>query len=473
MIDLIISLFSSTYDYLYIGTFVVAVFLLLSALDDIFVDLYYWFHNFFDRKKFKKYRYSNPEEIEGLEEKHIAIFVPAWHESEVIDKMLIHACRTIQYTNFDFFVGVYPNDPDTIKKVEEVGAIYPNVHAIVTEKPGPTTKADNLNQVFQGLLKYENLTGKRYDIIIGHDAEDIIHPMSLKLHNYFIPEYDMVQVPVFPLHVEHANIIHWTYADEFAENHTKDLVARAHFSGFVPSAGVGTAYNRWLLEFVGTSFAKNIFRAASLTEDYDIALRLALGRANLLYVYKPFGIDVSTRAYFPHSLRAAVRQRARWLTGICLESWRNVGWVGDAKFRFTLYRDRKAVITNSINFFAYVVVFYLLLYESVRWGFTAGALLPPIVVKGTLLWDLVVIDTMLMLWRLAHRFITTKRVYGLWGATLSVIRVPLSNIINFSATARALYLFTKSVLRGKPLKWDKTAHTFPQTEHSPPSAEHD
>jgi len=83
---------------------------------------------------------------------------------------LIHACKTIQYTNYDFFVGVYPNDPATIQKVEEVGKIFSNVHAIVTNRPGPTTKADNLNQVFEGMMKYENVSGKRYDIIIGHDV---------------------------------------------------------------------------------------------------------------------------------------------------------------------------------------------------------------------------------------------------------------------------------------------------------------
>lgn len=473
MIDFLIFLFSSSYETLYIATFFVAIFLLLSGIDDIFIDLYYWFHNFFYRTKLNKYRYANREDIEKVPEKPIAIFVPAWHEADVIDKMLINACRTIQYSNYDIFVGVYPNDPETVEKVEEVSKIFPNVHAVVTEKPGPTTKADNLNQVFQGMIRHENITGKRYDIIIGHDAEDIIHPLSLKIHNYFIPEFDMVQLPVFPLHVGHENIIHWTYADEFAENHTKDLVARAHFSGFVPSAGVGTAYNRWLLEFVGTSFARNIFRSTSLTEDYDIALRLALGEAKLLYAYKPFGIDASTRAYFPHSLRAAVRQRARWLTGICLESWRNIGWLGDAKFKFTLYRDRKAVVTNSINLFAYIVVLYLLLYEAIRWGFQAEAHLPPIVTRGTLLWNLVIIDTILMLWRLLHRFIATRRVYGIWAGLLSIVRVPLSNIINFLATTRALYLFTRAVIKGKPLKWDKTSHTFPQTEHAPPSAEHD
>jgi len=467
MVQTLIELFRASYHQLYIATFVVAVFLFLSGLDDVFIDMYYWFHHLFARKKFNKYTHDSPEKLHSVPEKPIAIFVPAWQEYDVIDRMLLNGCQTIQYKNYDFFVGVYPNDAETIKKVEEVSKLFPNVHAVVSDHPGPTTKADNLNQIYEGMLRWENKTGIRYDIVLMHDSEDVIHPMSLKIQNYLIPEYDMLQMPVFPLHMSHFNLIHWTYADEFAEYHTKDLHVRQYFSGFVPSAGVGTAFNRWLIEFVGTSFAKNIFRSKSLTEDYDLALRLALGRAKLLFVYKPFGINCATRSYFPYTMRTAIRQKSRWVTGICLQSWKLIGWKGDARFRFVLYRDRKAIFANVINFFAYVVILYLITYEAIRFGFAAYNQLPPIVEKGTMLWTIVVMDSVLMLWRIVHRFITARRIYGLWSATLSIVRLPISNIINFSATGRALYYFIKASLKKKDLRWEKTANRFPTTvEHT-------
>jgi len=461
MIDLFIDFFRASYSSLYIATYIVAGFLFASGIDDVFIDVYYWLHHFLIRKKFNRYRFDSPEDLHTLREKPVAIYIPAWHESDIIHKMLTNAVRTIQYKDYDIFVGVYPNDPATIRKVEEISKQFPNVHAVLSRTGGPTTKADNLNQIHEGMLRWENKTGKRYDIIVMHDAEDIIHPMSLKIHNVFIPEYDMVQMPVFPLDTNHSNLVHWTYADEFAEYHTKDLFVRQHFSGFVPSAGVGTAFNRWIVEFVGTSFAKNIFRSKSLTEDYDLALRLALGKANLLFTYKPFGIDCATRGYFPHTIKTAIRQKSRWVTGICLQSWKSVGWIGDAKFRFVLYRDRKAVLANAINFFAYIVIAYLMLYEAFRFGFSAYLQLPPVVVRGTILWNLVLIDSSLMVWRIMHRYITVKRVYGLWAAVLSIIRLPVSNIINFSATGRALYKFFRATIRKKELKWEKTAHHFP------------
>ncbi|HUN65523.1 MAG TPA: glycosyl transferase family protein [Bacteroidota bacterium] len=467
MIRLLIDILRSSHHELYIATFVVAMFLFVSGLDDVFIDMYYWFHHLFARKKFNRYTYDSPEDLHTVPEKPIAIFVPAWKEHEVIDRMLINACTTIQYRSYDFFVGVYPNDPATIAKVEEVSRRFPNVHAVVGSHPGPTTKADNLNQIHEGMVRWENQTGIRYDIILMHDSEDVIHPMSLKIQNYLIPEYDMLQMPVFPLHMSHFNLIHWTYADEFAEYHTKDLHVRQNFSGFVPSAGVGTAFNRWLIDFVGTSFAKNIFRSKSLTEDYDLALRLALGKAKMLFVYRPFGINCATRSYFPYTMKTAIRQKSRWVTGICLQSWKLTGWLGDARFRFILYRDRKAVMANIINFFAYLVISYLMMYEAIRFGFSAYEQLPPMVAKGTMLWDLVVIDSVLMLWRIAHRFITVRRIYGLWAATLSIVRLPISNIINFSATGRALFIFFRSILRKKDLPWDKTTNRFPAGAGAP------
>lgn len=456
----------SSYDTATLFAFVVSLLLLLAGLDDFFLDIYYWVYHLFAPGKMHHYANEPVHRLMEKKEKPIAIFIPAWHEFGVIAQMLTHTCRTLRYMNYEIFVGVYPNDARTRNKVEAVAERYPKVHVVVAKHPGPSTKAENLNEIHEGMLRWENLTGIRFDIIVMHDAEDVVHPLSLKIHNYCIPDYDMVQLPVFPLPVPHTQIVHWTYADEFAEHHTKDLVARQLFTGFIPSAGVGTGYNRWLIEFVGTSFARNMFRKASLTEDYDIALRLALGKAKLLFLYRPFGLNVGTRAFFPETFHTAVRQKTRWLIGICLQSWQNIGWFGDLKFRLTLYRDRKAVVTNVINAFAYMVLAYVLLYELGRRVLTAYGDLPPIINPGTLLYAIVVVDTCLMLWRFIHRFLTVNRIYGWWAGLLSILRLPLGNVINLVATVRSIGQFTLSVRNKSKLRWDKTAHTFPSADHA-------
>ena len=454
-------LFQASSEIVYVFALVVSVFLLIGGTDDLLVDLYYWLLYLFSPRKLNRYRLEPREKLHSVKEKPLAIFVPTWHEYDVIEKMLTHTCQILQYKKYDIFVGVYPNDPRTFDKVQRITERYPQVHMVVSNHPGPSTKADNLNEIHQGMLRWENQTGIRYDIIVMHDAEDVIHPLSLKVHNYFIPRYDMVQLPVFPLEVPHSRLVHWTYADEFAEHHTKDLAARQIYSSFMPSAGIGTGYSRWLIEFVGTSFARNMFRKASLTEDYDIALRLALGGSRLLFLYKPFGINVATRAYFPETFSAAVRQKTRWLIGICLQSWKSFGWVGVPIFRFTLYRDRKAIFTNVINVLAYIVLFYIILYEAARWALTDYGTLHSIIKSGTALYTIVLIDTGLMIWRSIHRFLTVNRIYGWVAALLSIVRFPIGNFINFTATVRAIVQYLLSGEKEVNIPWHKTAHTFP------------
>jgi adsorption protein B len=466
----IVRFFQASYDTLYVFTFLVAGFLLFSGIDDIAVDLYYWFLYTVFRKHLTKYQTIPIEKLHAAQQKPVALFIPAWHEEEVIEQMLIRACETIEYDDYDIFVGVYPNDLATQEKVNQVSVRFPRVHAVIASHNGPSTKAQNLNDIHQGMLREENVSGRRYDIIVQHDAEDVIHPLALKCFNYFIPDFDMVQLPVYPLVTPHRKIVHWTYCDEFAENHTKDLMARQEFSGFTPSAGVGTGYNRWLIEFAGTSFAKNLFSRKSLTEDYDFALRLALGNAKLLYLYRPFGVNIATWAYFPQSFTTAVRQRTRWLIGICIQAWRNYGWIGGMKFRLTLYRDRKAVITNIVNLLAYIVLIYVILYELAVWALSDYGTLVPLVNRGTPLWYLVMIDTGLMLWRFLHRFVSVSRIYGRVAGLLAIPRLPVSNIINFTATARAITQYFKSRVTEVPLRWDKTDHTFPTATPEPPKS---
>lgn len=467
LFHIIVSIFQATYEPLYIFTYAVAIFLLLTGIDDLFIDILYWIQHFFYPKNIHPYQEYDPKQLEEAEEKLAAIYIPAWHEYDVIDKMLTRACNTLRYKNYDIFVGVYPNDPLTLEKVNQVSAKCPRVHAVVGSSPGPSTKADNLNEIHYGLLKYENQTGKRYDIVVLHDAEDVIDPMSLKIINYFLPKYDMVQLPVLPLPSDFRKIVHWTYCDEFAENHTKDLMVRQIFSGFIPSAGVGTGYNRWLIEFAGSSFARKMFRNASLTEDYDLALRLALAKSKLLYLYRPFKINASTRAFFPDSLRNAVRQKARWLIGICLQSWKTYGWSGDFRFRLMLYRDRKALLSNVLNGLAYIVLFYVFCYEMTRRMLPEYGTLLPLIAEGTMLWYIVLIDTIMMAWRFVHRFLTVSRVYGRLQGILSILRFPVGNLINFLATIRGIMLFTVSLRNDTILAWDKTSHRFPNPDEVP------
>jgi len=127
--------------------------------------------------------------------------LPAWDESEVIESMLEHNHRTLDYDTslYDIFCGTYQNDLETQRKVAAVARRYPNVHKVVVPHDGPTSKADCLNWIYHGIVADERRRNQRFDILLMHDAEDVIHPLALRLYSLLIPTYEFVQTPVLSL----------------------------------------------------------------------------------------------------------------------------------------------------------------------------------------------------------------------------------------------------------------------------------
>src|SRR5690606_31234402 len=120
-----------------------------------------------------------------------------------------------------FFLGAYPNDGATVEVVEELSRAIPNVHTALCPHDGPTSKADCLNWIYQRILAYEQTHNLRFEILLTHDAEDVIHPDSLHWINYYSESYEMVQVPVLPLQTPLWHLTHGVYCDEFAEYQTR------------------------------------------------------------------------------------------------------------------------------------------------------------------------------------------------------------------------------------------------------------
>ena len=178
-----------------------AVWVLASGLDDLFLDLAYLILRFSVRSRNHETRAAHgivsPQNRSA--EPLIALLVPCWHEADVIERMLDTNLTAIEYSNYEVWLGVYPNDPDTIACVLAAERRFPRIRHAVCPNNGPTTKADCLNAVYRALERREAATGQRYEIILQHDAEDMIHPQSLLALADACRRFDMVQAPVFPL----------------------------------------------------------------------------------------------------------------------------------------------------------------------------------------------------------------------------------------------------------------------------------
>jgi adsorption protein B len=451
----------------------------VSGLDDFFIDAFYLLRSLY-RRLFVTRRYPplTEEHLRLPQEKPIAILVPAWDEAAVIRPMLLNAIRTLDYSRHHFFVGTYPNDPDTAREVDAVAELYENVHRITGPKDGPTSKADCLNSVYRGVLSHEEAGRERFEILVLHDAEDVVHPLSLKLFNYLIPRKDMVQLPVFALEAKWHQLTAGHYLDEFAEYHLKDLLVRERLAGVVPGAGVGCAYSRAAFELVAGRHGA-LFSTESLTEDYDFSFRLRDHGLKQVFVQKAIHRTVAgksfwskrarvrrkkeyiaTREYFPSTFGAAVRQKSRWITGIAFQGWARLGWRGGGWTKYMLFRDRKVIVTNPVNVLAYAVVATVAaLWISDRYV-PRFYRYPPLVESGTWLWNLILVDTFFLFWRLLQRVGNVFRIYGAAHAALSIPRVVWANVVNFAAALRAFYVFSDYLLRGR-LAWEKTRHFFP------------
>lgn len=228
------------YDIFQILLWITAIMLFISGIDDLYLDLLYWLQ----RRKYKK-KLPDFSEMFDKPEKSIAIFLGAWNESSVIGRTLSYAVRNLNYTNYRFFVGCYPNDRETIRVVQEISKKEPRIIPCINNLDGPTTKADNLNTLYAGLIEYEKHYGA-FDVILVHDAEDFIHPNSLKLYNFLLgyKGYHAVQIPVIPIKSKLGKLFHRTYCDAFAEVHTKDMIVRQAMGTFIPFAGTGMGFHR-------------------------------------------------------------------------------------------------------------------------------------------------------------------------------------------------------------------------------------
>jgi len=435
-----------------------SLWILLSGLDDLFV-LSVWAISRFCHPRLPA---PSAEELDRRSGRLIAVFVPLWKEAGVIGHMLAHNLTAIRYPNYRMFVGVYPNDSETNTAVREIQSRFPRVSPCPCPHDGPTSKADCLNWIFQHMVLYEQQHDCRFDIIVIHDAEDLIHAESFRLMSYYCESYAMVQTPVLPLATPIRDFTHGVYCDDFAEFHGKDLPARDFLGGFIPSSGVGTAYRRDALEVLAAAESGRVFHPECLTEDYENGFRLC--RLGLSKVFVPIQfrdrLPVATREYFPRGFLAALKQRTRWITGISFQSWQRHGWGSSWPDVYWFWRDRKGLLGNPLSILANAIFFYGLLTwlhaaaagAAWRFGGAIAARLP--------LW-LPALTAVLALQQLVVRACFSARVYGWRFALLTPCRTWFGNVLNSAATAAAAARYVRSRLRGVPLVWLKTEHAYP------------
>jgi adsorption protein B len=467
------------------ATAVVAIIVLLSSIDDLFIDAWFWVRAVWRRLRVQpRYKPLTAEQLRARPEQPIAIMVPAWQEYDVIASMIENMVATLEYRNFMVFVGTYPNDSRTIDEVERMRRRYKQLVRVEVPHDGPTCKADCLNWIIQAILATSQKRDIEFAGVVLHDSEDVLHPLELKYYNYLLPRIDFVQLPVTSLERGWFEWIAGVYMDEFAEWHAKDLVVRESMSGMVPSAGVGTCFSWKAMQALARETNNQPFNTDTLTEDYDVGARLA--RMGMKQIFGKFPVEyevqrqhwfglagakkltltmpLGVREFFPNTFRTAYRQKARWTLGIGLQGWQQVGWAGSLGVKYLLFRDRKGLVTSFVSIAAYLIFAnYMLLWLLSATGWWS-AYLPPILPLDGWLGAVIGLNAVALLLRAGQRAYFVGRIYGWEHALLSIPRMVVGNVVNAAAAARAWRLFLMNKLWGQPLVWDKTMHDFPSAD---------
>ncbi len=466
----------------------IAAGIFLGQLDEVFVDANYLLRGLHRRAR----RVIAWKSLDRVPQKDVAILVPAWREAEVIRRMLEHNLTNIDYdrARYTVFCGIYANDPETQAEVDDACRRFAGVRKVLVPHAGPTSKADCLNWIYRGVALEEQRRGRRFDILLLHDAEDVIHPLALRLYSLLIPRYELVQTPILSLPLGLRQAVAATHIDELAERHLKEMPVREAIGGFIPSAGGGSAFDREAFAQMAVAHGARPFDPESLSAGYELGLDFRLAgrrvhfachavepsrRSTATASDQPDGLDqpradarrreeiIATREYLPEALGASMRQRSGAILGRALQTWRRVGWPGPLGVAYCLWRDRKILFTSALVVLAGVLIGI----EGVRAGAAALGVGPQpgnlttAGWRGSVLLVLLVANLVALAWRMAVRAWLVGRLYGTGHALLSGPRLVLGGLIGLGAAARALFLFVQHRLTGKPLRPAEITHAFP------------
>ena len=431
-----------------------AVGLLIGGLDDLLLDTL-----FFARRIWGRFGVRlTGDELPPVPRSRIAIFVPTWREHKVIGPML-RTLLTRLSGDYTVYVAVYVNDTQTAAAVQAIADGDHRIRLVTNPSPGPSTKADNLNLLWEAVRNAEARAQTTTRFVVLHDAEDVVHPDELRVFDALIERFDVIQLPVKPLVRQGLQLIAGSYSDQFAEAHTKSLAVRSAIGAGMPLAGVGCAISAEALATVAHARGGQPFDATCLVEDYEAGLRLAELRFRGAFVrYWGEHQLVAVGEYFPDTFGAAIRQKARWMAGIALAGWDRTGWSRPTHVldHWMRLRDRRALLAIIVLAAAYVsaVLYGVVVAASALTGEApATAVTPPA-------W-LLQINVALLCWRLMVRTAFTWRAYGWRMAAGAPLRFVIGNFIDLAAAPLALKRYAQT-FRGAPPIWDKTEHEFPE-----------
>lgn len=432
-----------------------AVLLLISCLDDFFIDAAYWTRRLW--RFLGVYRHHvrfNARTLHKLAEKPLALLVPAWQAQGVIGLMVERAVTTLDYENYHIFIATYPDDVQTRRELAQVQARFPNVHQVLCAQAGPASKADGLNAIVEAIFQFEQRAGVKFDGFVLQGLQDLLPPSALRVFNFLVDRKDLIQLPVHPLPRNWHAFTSGHCLDELAEMYGKDLVVREALAGQVPGQGTGCCLSRRAVMRLREEGSGVVFDLESVSPGYNIGLRLkAYGLSEVLVRIAEPAADrlalrqagsslhqtgmVAVQAWVPQTFSEAVGQKSRCIVSV-YQDFRTHGWRGSPAMKYFLWRDRKGVITHGAGFLALLLALQLALVWAGSTRLAGAERLLSIFADDAGFASLLLVNAGLMAHRILQRLIFVTAGYGVVQGLLSVPRMLWGSVINFMAHWRAV-----------------------------------
>jgi bacteriophage N4 adsorption protein B len=124
-------------------------------------------------------------------------------------------------------------------------------------------------------------------------------------------------------------------------------------------------------------------------------------------------------------------------------------------------RDRKGILTGPTVILGYFVLLNFVLIEFYMGTYASGVQIDLVLLSRGLIVDLFFMNLIFLIWRISHRIYFTARIYDWRHGLVAAPRLIVANFVNFFAAIRATHIYFSHVMTGKPLVWDKTAHSYP------------
>lgn len=339
--------------------------------------------------------------------RRLALLIPFWKAGDSL--------RGLERQHHHIFLGVHQGDLASWRQA------LPLTSDQVTLLPHPenASRAEAIRHLCQVVLGAEG-TGLEFDGFVLLEGSDRLHPQALPFLARELGEADLVQLPLLFTHRRWNEIAAGAYADEQADQ-LAELLARSAAGLPTPTRGTGLALSREALRAL-------VEANTDLSSGYELGLaaghlgfRSALAYASVSGAHGPELLCVERQS--PTTLRWALRRRVGW-AGENAQGLR-LGWPGDWREKYFLWRDRRGFVFFLTGFASSLLVL------AASFG-AAEPTLP--------LWVgyLALANVGLLLGR---AWIRTKRVAALGGwrqGLASSLRWPLANFLGSIAHGSAL-----------------------------------